>query len=304
MFDFCAFKKAQATIHAIGHACVEQGGFDHTALRVAAIQHCDFMAMRHTLAAVAVLALAQQVLHFFDHPLRFGKVGGRFIHPHRFTLALGGVQVFAQTVFVVANQMVGAVQNIAEAAVVLLELDLVLHRILAHKVSHIAHARTSKSVNALVVVAHRKNSTTALMQGPGQLLDPRVLQFVGVLKLVNQNVFEATTVMFAHRVVVAQQFVRAQHEFTKVHHAFALALGFVQLIQLYFFAGLGVAHHHISRAQTIFFATGNEPHGLLRRKTLFIDLKLFAQTFDGTQLVLGVQNLKGLRQVGQLPVRA
>ena len=200
--------------------------------------------------------------------------------------------------------MVGAVQNIAEAAVVLLELDLVLHRILAHKVSHIAHARATKSVNALVVVAHGKNSTTALMQGPGQLLDPCVLQFVGVLKLVDQNVFEATTVMFTHRVVVAQQLIRAQHELTKVHHAFALALGFVQLIQLYFFARLGVAHHHISGAQTVFFATGNEPHGLLWRKTLFIHLKLFAQTFDGTQLILGVQNLKGLRQVGQLPVRA
>ena len=59
-----------------------------------------------------------------------------------------------------ADQRVGRVQYIAVAAVVLLQLDLVLHAKLAHKIGHIAHARTAKGVDALVVVAHRQHRAT------------------------------------------------------------------------------------------------------------------------------------------------
>ena len=49
------------------------------------------MAMRHTLGTVTVLAFAQELLHFFHHPLRFCKVGGRLVNAHRFTGTLRGV---------------------------------------------------------------------------------------------------------------------------------------------------------------------------------------------------------------------
>jgi hypothetical protein len=63
-------------------------------------------------------------------------------------------------------------------------------------------------------------------------LDPRVLQLVGVLELVDQDVAEAPLVVLAHRVVVAQQLVAAQHQLAEIDHAFALALLFVQLVDL------------------------------------------------------------------------
>ena len=46
------------------------------------------MAMRHTLGTVTVLAFAQELLHFFHHPLRFCKVGGRLVNAHRFARTL------------------------------------------------------------------------------------------------------------------------------------------------------------------------------------------------------------------------
>ena len=110
--------------------------------------------------------------------------------------------------------------------------------------------------------------------------------------------------MLANRVVVAQQLIRAQHELAKVHHAFALALVFVKLVDLDLFAGVGILRRHRAGSQAIFLAAGDEPLGLLGREALIVDAELFVQPLDGGQLVLGVQNLKGLRQVRQFPVGA
>ena len=93
--------------------------------------------------------------------------------------------------------------------------------------------------------------------------------------------FEAPAVVLAHLVVVAQQLVRAQHQLTKIDHAFALTLGFVQLVELNFFAGFRVTRFDVFGTQAVFLAARDEPHGLLGRKTLFVHLKLFAQAFDG-----------------------
>ena len=143
------------------------------------------------------------------------------------------------------NQVVGTVQNIAKAAVVLLQLDLVLHLVLAHKVRHIAHTGTAEGINTLVIVTHRKHCTAILCQRPCKLFDPCVLQFVGVLELINQDVAKAAAVMFTDRVVITQKFIGAQHQLAKINHALALALGFVEFIQLYFFTGVWVAYIHV-----------------------------------------------------------
>ena len=104
-------------------------------------------------------------------------------------------------------------------------------------------------------------------------------------------------------VVVAQQLVRAQHQLPKVDHALTQALRFVEFVQLHLAAGFIVTHRHISRALAVFLAPGNEVLNLLGRKAVFVHIELLAQPLDGRQLVLRVQNLKGLRQTGQLVMR-
>ena len=185
------------------------------------------------------------------------------------------------------------------AAVVLLQLDLGADLEFAHKVGHVAHPCAPEGVDALVVVAHGQHGGLR----PRQLLQPGVLQLVGVLKLIDQDVPEPLLVVGADVVVVAQQLEAAQQQLGKVHHAFALALVFVQLVQLHFFAGVVVAHHHVAGALAVVFAGGKKPAQLLGRKAFFVHRKLFAQPLDGRQLVLRVQNLEGLRQVGGFPVR-
>ena len=45
---------------------------------------------------------------------------------------------------------------------------------------------------------------------------------------------KALVVMVAHGFVIAQQFITAQQQLGKIHHAFALALVFIQLVKLGF----------------------------------------------------------------------
>ena len=112
VLDFGAFKKAQAAIHAVGDAGVEQAAFQHAALGVAAVEQGDFLAREAVVFG--------ERLDFLDQPTRFVQIGGRFVDAHRFARALVGGQVFAQALAVVFNQGVGAVQDVAVAAVVAL----------------------------------------------------------------------------------------------------------------------------------------------------------------------------------------
>ena len=92
---------------------------------------------------------------------------------------------------------------------------------------------------------------------------------------------KTSAVMLAHMGVVAQQLVRTQHQFAEVHHAFALALLFIQLVELDLAPGFVIAHRHIDRALPLFLATGNEPLQLFRGKAVFVHIELLAQALDG-----------------------
>ena len=194
--------------------------------------------------------------HFLNQPLRLAKVAAALLHAHRLAHALAGAQVFAQAFAVVANQMVSAIQNMRITAVVFLQLDLLLHCKFAHEIGHIAHTSTPEGINALVVIAHsehaghmhhtactsvgmrmRMATRQRLLGAPAcKHLQPGVLQLVGVLEFVHQNMPKAPRVVLTHARIVTQQLVAAQHQLAKIHHAFALALLLVERIKLCFFA--------------------------------------------------------------------
>ena len=83
-----ALEKSQAAIHAVGHAGVKERAFDHTALRVAAVEHGNLAARR---------AATVQLLGFFKQPLCLGKVAGRLDHTQRLASARVGAQRFTES---------------------------------------------------------------------------------------------------------------------------------------------------------------------------------------------------------------
>ena len=215
-----------------------------------------------------------------------------------------------------ADEGVGAVQDVAAATVVLFELDLVLDLEFGHKIGHVANPRPPEGIDALVIVTHSHHAA-ALAGLPGfgliatatyataarKHLDPGVLQLVGVLELVDQDVAKTPLVVFADGRVVAQQLEAAQHQFAKINHAFFLALIFIQLVNLDLFAGFRIVGLYCIGPQAIFLATTNEPLGFFGRVPLVVNAKLLVKPFDGAQLVLRVQDLESLGQIGHFVMR-
>ena len=230
---------------------------------------------------MATQSVAVQLLNFFDQPLGLGEVAGGFHHPHRLARPRFGAEVFTEAFGVVGDQLIGGIEDVAKAAVVALQFDDLLHAELALEVEHVADLRTTKGVNALVVVAHRHHRSILARKH----FEPGVLQLVGVLELVHQHMLETVLVVFSQRLVVTHQLIGAQHQLGKIHHAFALALFFIGLVNLHQHAGVFVTYVYVFGAQAIFFVARNEPGHLLGHITFFVEVHRFDQAFDGRQLV-------------------
>ena len=243
-----------------------------------------------------------QRLRLLEQPLGLGEVAAGLVDAHRLAGAGLGAQVLAQAPAVVADQRIRGVQDVAEAAVVLLQLDDLAHAVLALEVGHVADPRAAEGVDALVVVADGEHALPAPRWR--EHLQPGVLQLVGVLELVDQHVLEAALVMLAHRLVVAHQLVGAQHQLGEVDHAFAGALVLVGLVDVHQLAGLLVAQVDVLGPQAVFLGAGDEPGHLLRNEALLVQVHRLDHALDGGDGVARVQDLEALRQAGQLPVRA
>jgi uncharacterized protein with PIN domain len=140
------------------------------------------------------------------------------LHTHLLALPRIGAQILAQALAVVGDQLVAA-SRIWPRAVVLLQLDRFTWNSRSNAL--IAHIGATEGVDALVVVADGKQRRRAAPAH--RQLEPLVLQVIGILELVDQDVAEA-----AGNARAAAGYGSAAHsaqqQFGKIHHAFALAL--------------------------------------------------------------------------------
>ena len=91
---------------------------------------------------------------------------------------------------------------------------------------HIGDVRAAEGVDRLIVVADRENRGVRACEQ----LQPLVLQHVGVLEFVDQDVREAAPIVLAQRIVARQELVGSQQELGEVDHPFALARLLVQSV--------------------------------------------------------------------------
>ncbi len=185
-------------------------------------------------------------------------------------------------------------------AVVLLELDQVGDRELALERRHVADVGAAKRIDALVVVADGEHRGAAARQR----LEPAVLQAVGVLELVDQDVLESALVVRAQQRVALEQLVAAKHQFGEVDHALFLALRVVGLVQLDAAPRVVVVRLDRPRAQPFLLGVVDEVLDVARREFLIVDVQRADQALDRRELVLAVEDLEGLREIGFAVVRA
>ncbi|CFP61046.1 Uncharacterised protein [Bordetella pertussis] len=291
MLDFLALEEAQATVHLVGDAHREQRMLEHARLRVAAVEHGDF---------AAHAAVVDQRADLVDQPLRLHAVGGLLDDAHRLALALFGPEVLAQASGVVPDEGIGRIQDVAVRAVVLFQADDTAMCVIAFEVGHVADVGAAKRIDGLIVVADRENRRP----GARQQTQPLVLQRVGVLELIDQDMAEAPLVMLSHRRVARQQLVRAQQQLGEIDHALALALRLVQLVDLDQLAPVRIVGLDVAGTQPLFLGAVDETLHIARRVLLVVDIARLEQALDGGQLVGGIENLECLRQARVAMVRA
>ena len=207
VFDLLPLIKAQAAIDFIGQAGTEQGLLENARLGIAAVEHGNLRQIH---------AVAVQGFDFFYHKLSFFTVGKGGKEADFFTMLGFSAQVLAQAAVVMGNHGIGCSKDIAHRTIVLLQLDRRGYLKFTHEVGHIAHARPSETVDALVVVAYGKYDSML----PSQKFEPIVLQFIGVLEFVHQDVVEAVLVVSPQNIVTLQHFIATQHEFSKICYPF------------------------------------------------------------------------------------
>ena len=148
---------------------------------------------------------------------------------------------------------------------------------IVEKALDVLHLRAAPAVDRLVVIAHDHH----LAGIPGQQADPRVLNVVGILEFVHQNVGEAFTVVLQDMWFVEPQLVGAQQQFGEIHQTGAIARFLIGLVDV--LPGLlnrVTEALNVVRTQPFVFLTVDVPHRLTRRPLLLVEVHRLDQTFQ------------------------
>ena len=197
------------------------------------------------------------------------------------------------------DHRVGGFENIAGGAIVLLKsINLGIGKILREALD-IFDFCPAPTVDRLVVVTDGGYTG----RFTGKYAQPRVLYAIRVLKFVYQHKWETLLIMFENMGLVQPEFVGAQENFSKIHHAAALAVIFVGAINLQHGAHKRIAAVlNMLRAQAFIFLAVDIPLRLFMRPFVFVDIERLINALDQSQLVVAVQNLEVLRQFCILPM--
>ena len=185
--------------------------FEHARLRVRAVQNRGIGAR---------VALVDPVTQAADDEIRFVTfVIGR-VDPDRLALGALGPQVLAQPSSVVRDDRIGRVQDRRRRAVVLFELD---DRTCPESLAGSGgYARRAHRASGRSTGRRRRRRTGCRIVAREQA-QPRVLDRIGVLELVDQQVLETPLVVGQQVRVVAPELVRAQQQLREVDEPAALA---------------------------------------------------------------------------------
>ena len=167
-----------------------------------------------------------------------------------------------------------------------------LHAKLGLEALHIRHVRPPEGIDALVIVADGKH--TGL--GRAELLEPLILQGVGVLKLINQHMGKPLSIVIPQGGVAREQLHTAQEQLPKIHHTLALTLLVIGLIDRHKLLVVAIAVINGRGTQALLLGAVDKRLHLTRRVFFIVHTHGLHEPLDRCQLVLRVQNLKSRGQ--------
>ncbi len=163
-------------------------------------------------AAVQALAFELQALDLFTNAPRLLRPV-----PHAYDfdfLALVdlGPECLAKAAAVGVDQAAGGGEDMRGRAVILFELDDFCTRKILFKAQDIGHLRPAPAVDRLVIIADAGDVLALLREQP----QPQILDRIGVLIFVDEDIFELLLIFLEHVAVLAEQRQAVQQQVAKV----------------------------------------------------------------------------------------
>ncbi|EMH76398.1 hypothetical protein EHI8A_126200 [Entamoeba histolytica HM-1:IMSS-B] len=291
VLDLGALEESQTAIDAIGDLLAQQRLFQHPGLGVGAVED------GHLAAPGALLELAFDGL---DDVARLVVLVEAGIEGDGLAFTGIGPQLLAEAAEVVGDQAVGGLEDGVGGAVVLLQADDLGREVLVELLD-VLDLGAAPAIDGLVVVAHHHEAGAIL----GEVLEPGVLDGVGVLEFVHQQVLEAPLVVFQQAGIVAPQIQGAQQQLGEVDHPGAGAGRLVGFVDAAHGAEEEIAGGlDVLRSQAFVLLAVDEPLRLACRPALLVEAQFADHPLDDALLVVAVEDLEILRQPRFLPVRA
>ena len=153
------------------------------------------------------------------------------VHLHLVALAVVGPQGLALALRVVLDDAVGGVEDVGGGAVVLFQPDGLCTRVELFKTKDIFNSRSSKTIDALVIVAHHANVPVRA----GEQAHQTELRHTGVLILVHQQIFIFILVKLPHIRMLCQKLYCAINQIVKIKSSCFSKLSLIRCINLRYF---------------------------------------------------------------------
>ncbi len=131
----------------------------------------------------------------------------------RLTKAQVRPELFTEHDGIIANDIIGSLQDALHRTIVLLQLHDFQVRVILGKLRQILHGSATPGVNSLIVVPHHGKHIALTRQRAHQ----PILTEVSVLILVHQQILHPTLPALAHFLIVFHQLRRQADQIIKVH---------------------------------------------------------------------------------------
>ena len=220
VLDFLALVEAEAAVDAIRDVLLAEGLLEATALGVGAVENGEVAILALVLTADALDVLAH------DDGLLLVAIG--LLQDQLLALGVAAEYVLRNLPLVVLDQAVGRLYNALRAAVVALQLELTGIVVNLRELQDVVDVRSTKSVDALGIVAHHTHRLPFL----GQLIDDSLLSAVRVLILIDKNVSKLVDILPANVLVLVEQHVGIDQQVVEVHRIRLPAAGYIGRVDM------------------------------------------------------------------------
>ena len=280
ILDLGAVEELHAAVDLVGYAVALERIFQRVGLGVHPVEH------RVVLPAFAPAVAGHHLPHHIIGLVALIKGGLDGDLLPRPVLCPQGLSLAP---LVVADDGVGRVQNVLRGAVILLQPDGAGALVLLFKAENVADVRAAETVNALVVVAHHADIVPFVGQKAGQ----QVLQVVGVLILVDEDITEFVLVVRPHIRAVLQQPDGVQDDVVEVQRIGVPQLSVVKCIDFTdpdappIVDGLPLLNKRLRRLHIV-LCTGNNAQDLSGWKRLLVQRQLLEDVFNDPLAVVRI----------------